>query len=109
VRARFVVPALATLVLASILALAGNAAIEAGNATQAVRFAPYSAQAWQLLGDTRRANGDLSGAAAAYRRATRLDPNDWRAWVSLAGVERGEPRRSALAEAARLNPLGGAH
>jgi hypothetical protein len=109
VRARIVVPALAALAVASILALAGNAAIDAGNGTHAVRFAPYSSQAWQLLGDARRANGDLSGAAAAYRRATRLDPNDWRAWVALAGVERGEPRRSALTEAARLNPLGGAH
>jgi hypothetical protein len=108
VRARIVVPALAALMLASILALAGNAAIDARNGTQAVRFAPYSSQAWKLLGDARRANGDLSGAAAAYRHATRLDPNDWTVWVALASVERGEPRRSALAEAARLNPLGGA-
>jgi predicted TPR repeat methyltransferase len=109
VRARVVVPTLAALMLAAILALAGNAAIDAGNAAQAVRLAPYSSQAWKLLGDTRRTNGDLSGAASAYRHATRLDPNDWSAWVALASVERGEPRRSALAEAARLNPLGGAH
>ena len=47
------------------------------------------------------------GALAPYRPATDLDPNDWTAWSSLAAVERGEPRRSALAEAARLNPLGG--
>jgi cytochrome c-type biogenesis protein CcmH/NrfG len=73
-----------------------------------VRYAPYSADAWTLLGDTRRTNGDDAGAAAAYRHATRLDPNDWRAWVALAAVERGEPRRAALAEAARLNPRGGA-
>jgi hypothetical protein len=105
VRARVVVPALAAVTLASILALAGNAAIEAGNAPQAVRFAPYSTEAWMLVGDTRRASGDVSGAAAAYRHAARLDPNDWSVWVALASVERGEPRRSALAEAARLNPL----
>jgi tetratricopeptide (TPR) repeat protein len=107
VRPRVAVPALLALTLAATLALAGNAAIEARNGAQAVRFAPYSAQAWELLGDARRANDDLAGAAAAYRHATRLDPNDWSVWVSLASVERGEPRRSALAEAARLNPLGG--
>jgi hypothetical protein len=106
VRARVVAPLLLASTLAAILALAGNAAIEAGNATQAVRLAPYSSQAWKLLGDVRRASGDLTGAAAAYRHATRLDPNDWSSWVALASVERGEPRRSALAEAARLNPMG---
>jgi hypothetical protein len=106
VRARVVVPVLAALTVASILALAGNAAVEAGDAPRAVRLAPYSSGAWKLLGDTRRARGDVSGAAAAYRHATRLDRNDWSAWAALASVERGEPRRSALAEAARLNPLG---
>ncbi|MDX6468034.1 MAG: Tetratricopeptide repeat, partial [Gaiellaceae bacterium] len=108
VRTRVIVPALAALMIASIAALAGNAAIDARNASQAVRFAPYSADAWMLLGDTRRASGDDAAAASAYRHATRLDPNDWRAWTALAAVEQGEPRRSALAEAARLNPLSGA-
>jgi hypothetical protein len=108
VRARAAVPLLVALTIAAVLALAGNAAIEAGNGARAVQLAPYSGAAWKLLGDTRRANGDRPGAAAAYRHATRLDPNDWSAWVALASVERGEPRRSALAEAARLNPLGGA-
>jgi hypothetical protein len=107
VRARVAVSALVALTLASILALAGNAAIEAGNTARAVRFAPYSTEAWTLLGDTRRANGDVPGAAAAYRRAAQLDPNDWSVWLALAAVEQGEPRRSALAEAARLNPMGG--
>jgi hypothetical protein len=109
VRARAAVPLLVALTFAAVLALAGNAAIEAGNGARAVQLAPYSGEAWKLLGDTRRASGDRPGAAAAYRHATRLDPNDWSAWLALASVERGEPRRSALAEAARLNPLGGAH
>jgi hypothetical protein len=42
----------------------------------------------------------------AYRRAVELDPHDWHAWRELATVSNGEPRRLALAEAARLNPLG---
>ncbi|MCW2977640.1 MAG: hypothetical protein JWM06_2921 [Actinomycetia bacterium] len=106
VRTRSVVPVLAALTAAGVLALAGNAALSQGNAQRALQFAPYSAQAWKLLGESRRANGDIAGAVRAYRRAVELDPNDWSAWRSLAGLLKGEPRRSALAEAARLNPFG---
>jgi hypothetical protein len=106
VRSRYVVPVLAALTAAGVLALAGNAALLQGNAERALRFAPYSAQAWKLLGESRRAHGDVAGAARAYRRAVELDPNDWSAWRALAGLLKGEPRRSALAEAARLNPFG---
>jgi predicted TPR repeat methyltransferase len=107
VRASVAVPALGALAIAAVLALAGNTAIEAGNANRAVRLAPYSPDSWMLLGDSRRSAGDLDGAAIAYRHATRLDPNDWHAWVALAAVARGEPRRFASAKAARLNPLSG--
>ena len=102
---RYAVPALAAVGAAGALALAGNAALSAGDAQRALRFAPYSADAWQMLGTSRQAAGDVAGARAAYRHAVRLDPNDWTAWLALAGVSRGEPRRFASAEAARLNPL----
>ena len=65
-------------------------------------------QAWRTIGDARLAAGDRAAARAAYREALRLDPADWQTWAELAGVSGGEPRRRALAEAARLNPLQGA-
>ena len=49
--------------------------------------------------------GDAESSPAAYRRALALDPNDWSLWARLASVSKGEPRRLALREAARLNPL----
>jgi hypothetical protein len=107
VRSRYVVPALAALTIAALLALAGSNALLAGNPQRALRFAPYSSDAWQALAESRRASGDIAGAVHAYHRAVELDPNDWRAWSGLAAVSKGEPRRLALAEAARLNPLGG--
>jgi O-Antigen ligase/Tetratricopeptide repeat len=106
VRSRYAVPALAALTVAGLLALAGNAGLLAGNPQRALRFAPYSSEAWKLLGESRRASGDNTGAVRAYRRAVELDPNDWRAWRELGGLSKGEPRRLALAEAARLNPFG---
>ena len=59
-----------------------------------------------MIGESRRATGDRTGARGAFHAAVRLDPNDWIAWVELAQVSTGEPRRSAEAEATRLNPLG---
>jgi hypothetical protein len=107
VRGRYAAPALAALTVAGLLALAGNAALVAGNPQRALRFAPYSSEAWRLLGDSRRLSGDSVGALRAYRHAVDLDPSDWRAWTEIGGLSNGEPRRLAHAEAARLNPLGG--
>jgi Tetratricopeptide repeat len=106
VRNRYSVPALAALTVGGVLALAGSSALQSGNPQRALRFAPYSAEAWIALGDARRTGGDTAGALHAYRRAVQLDPNDWRGWSELAAVSKGEPRRLALARAARLNPLG---
>lgn len=106
VRNRYAVPALAALVVAGVLALAGNNALVAGDPQRALQFAPYSSEAWKAIGDSRRAGGDREGAARAYRHAVQLDPNDWHAWTELAAVSTGEPRRLALAKAARLNPFG---
>ena len=102
-----VAPVLALVGVAAALALAGNAAIDRGDTASAMRWAPYSTDTWLLVARTRARSGDVPGARAAYRHALRLDPRDWTAWIELASVTSGEPRRSALAEAARLNPLGG--
>ena len=104
--------ALAALTAAAILGYAGNVrlqqaedALAAGDgpraaalAHAALRYAPFSADAWKVI-------GDAESSAAAYRRAIALDRNDWSLWTRLAGVTQGAPRRLALREAARLNPL----
>ena len=106
-------PVLIPLIAATVLAYAGNerlasarAALSSGDdaratadARSALRFAPFSAEAWEVIGDARR-------DPAAYRRGISLDRNDWSLWFQLAAATSGEPRRLALREAARLNPLG---
>jgi hypothetical protein len=104
--------ALAALTVAALLAYAGSvrlqeaqAALAAGNAPRAaslaraaLRYAPFSTDAWQVIGDAER-------SAAAYRRGLALDKNDWTLWSRLASVTKGAPHRLALREAVRLNPL----
>ena len=106
-------PVLIALIAATVLAYAGNARLAsarsalssgddtraAADARSALRFAPFSADAWEVIGDATR-------SAAAYRRGIALNRNDWSLWYRLAAVTSGEPHRLALREAARLNPLG---
>jgi hypothetical protein len=106
-------PVLVPLIAATVLAYAGNerlasarAALSSGDdaraaadAHSALRFTPFSADAWEVI-------GDATQSAAAYRRGIELDRNDWNLWFQLAAVTTGEPHRLAVREAARLNPLG---
>ena len=106
-------PVLIPLIAATVLAYAGNerlasarAALSSGDdaraaadARSALRFAPFSADAWEVI-------GDATHSAAAYRRGISLDRNDWNLWFQLAAVTNGEPHRLAAREAARLNPFG---
>jgi len=113
VRRAPLVAAFAALTAASVLAWAGEAKLESArdalrandapravaSARDALRYAPWSADAWAVI-------GDATASAAAYRRALARDPSDWSLWLRLARVTSGEPRRRALHEAARLNALG---
>lgn len=106
-------PVLVPLIAATVLACAGNerlasahAALSSGDdvravadARSALRFAPFSAEAWEVI-------GDATHSPAAYRRGVALDRNDWNLWFQLAAVTGGEPHRLARREAARLNPFG---
>jgi O-antigen ligase/polysaccharide polymerase Wzy-like membrane protein len=112
-RSRSFVPLLVLLPAAGILAYAGNARLAsarsalqqgdraraAATARSALRFAPYSADAWEVI-------GDAGGGTAAYRRGLALDPNDWVLWSKLAAASTGKSHRLALREAVRLNPKG---
>lgn len=68
---------------------------------------PDSPVAWIGLGNMRHAQGDLAGAAAAFRRAIEADPEVAEAWnnlaVTLADSGRQREARAAIAEAVRLD------
>jgi tetratricopeptide (TPR) repeat protein len=102
----------------ALLALVGNtaatkadAAVSDGHwksaarhARQVIRWAPWSSQGWQLLGEAQLAQRQPAAAQRSLRRAAKKDPQNWSVWLELATAETGAARRQALAEAKRLNP-----
>ncbi len=83
----------------------GNWDDVAANARDARRWAPWSSQPWELLGEAKRGRGDAAGARESFREAIEREPRNWELWLELATVTEGPERRRALAEAERLNPL----
>ncbi|MFE1602192.1 O-linked N-acetylglucosamine transferase family protein [Methylobacterium sp. ID0610] len=65
----------ARILLGAALRAEGRAAAARSVHEAAVVWAPESVEAWHELGHTRRGAGDGAGAARAYRRAARLDPD----------------------------------
>ena len=78
---------------------------QSADARTATDWAPWSSQAWQLLGEVQQAQGKLGPARISLRTAANRDPSDWTIWFDLATVTTGGERAHAIAEAARLNPL----
>jgi hypothetical protein len=74
-------------------------------ARRAIRWAPWSAEGWQHLGESQLGLGQTAEARAAFRRAIRDDPGGWEHWYYLAIASNGRTRADALDEARRLNPL----
>ncbi|MGZ4392068.1 MAG: O-antigen ligase family protein, partial [Gaiellaceae bacterium] len=113
------VAAAVALTVFAFFGLLGNRALSAANAAadsrqprkqeskarQAVRWAPWSSEAWRLVAEGQYAQGDLAGARASLRRALEKDPDDWQVWFNLAAASRGRERAAAIARARRLNPL----
>lgn len=78
---------------------------------EAARIYPYSDCTYRNLGVTyeeRAKSGDVHKAEAAYRKASELDPKDWRNWNALAGnmgaQERYKECRDASVKAMSCNP-----
>jgi hypothetical protein len=108
------------LVAFSAAGLAGNAALDRGrlalrasafaeardDSRAALRWAPWSAEAWRLLGEAARARGDRLPAREHFAHGVERDPNNWALWRGLARESRGPARRRAAARAAALNPFG---
>lgn len=82
---------------------------EAASAYEAVVAAmPDDFQSWNNLGNARAAAGDLDGAVLALQRAIQLRPDIAPIQVNLSKIlgdlDRPEPRRRIMREAARLAP-----
>jgi hypothetical protein len=74
-------------------------------ARKAERWAPWSSEPWQRLGEAQLSRGDLAGARVSLRRAIDKEPTDWLLWFRLAEASTGAARARALDEAERRNPL----
>ena len=92
-------------------AAASIAALETGDseralteARRAIRWAPWSDEAWQLRGEAELALRDDAAARRSLRRALELNPESWSAWLDLA-VAGDAHAEQALERAKRLNPL----
>lgn len=79
-------------------------ATSAAAASRAERWAPWSSQPWQLLGDAQFAQGQVDAARASFLTAISKDSEDWGIWLDLAVASDGALQRRAFAEAERLNP-----
>jgi O-Antigen ligase/Tetratricopeptide repeat len=74
-------------------------------ARKAKRWAPWSSEPWQRLGEAQLAAGDNAAARKSLRKAIDKEPTDWLLWFRLAEATSGDAKRQAAGEAARLNPL----
>jgi hypothetical protein len=79
---------------------------EAGerDARSARRWAPWSAEPWQRLGEAELASGRLAAARESLRRALDRDSRNWALWYELATASEGNAREDALRRARSLNP-----
>jgi O-Antigen ligase/Tetratricopeptide repeat len=108
----------AALALVGFAGLIGNGALDASaraaaserwpqsasQARKAIRWLPWSAEAWRQLAIAQSHEGDPAAAEASLRRAVAKSPDEWRPWVGLARLSTGRAQREALRQAARLNP-----
>ncbi|MBA2504534.1 MAG: hypothetical protein H0V29_01155 [Thermoleophilaceae bacterium] len=72
-----------------------------GDATAARRVAPFAATPSLQEALVRESAGDLPGAAASARRATKAEPDNWRTWLVLSRLEAKQERAAASVAAYR--------
>lgn len=76
------------------------------DASKARQWLPWAAAPWQVSGTAYLAEDRLRAAHASFSAALRREPSDWSSWLGLSQSSTGSSRARALAQAARLNPLG---
>jgi O-antigen ligase len=77
----------------------------AAEARKAKRWAPWSSEPWQRLGEAQLGRGDLVSAEASFREAIEREPTNFELWLDLARATGGADRAAALARAESLNPF----
>ena len=70
-----------------------SSARRSASAAKAHRWAPWSAPALSVLGESRVLARDRPGGLAALRQAAAKDPGDWQTWFDIAVVTSGAERR----------------
>jgi O-antigen ligase len=85
-------------------ASAGRWRQSASEARKAIRWLPWSSEAWRRLALAQSEEGRLAAARASLRTAIAKSPEEWRPWVSLMRLSTDRVQRRALGRAARLNP-----
>jgi tetratricopeptide (TPR) repeat protein len=86
--------------------LRGDYAAAERDARRARRWAPWSSEPWQRLGEAQLVSGRLAEAQASFRRALERDSRNWALWYELATASKGRARSEALLRARQLNPRG---
>ena len=77
----------------------------ATQAQKASDWAPWSAEALDILGRAQLARGQVVEARASFQRAVEKSPNDWELWRDLSAASPPAQARIALRRARALNPL----
>ena len=112
------VAAALVLVLVAFASLTGNSAIAASDraaddqnwtkaaeqARKARRWAPWSSEPWQRLGEAHLGQGEFAAAEHDFREAINREPRDFELWLDLARATDGAERARAVARAHALNP-----
>jgi MFS family permease len=74
-------------------------------ARTAKRWAPWSSEPWQRLGEAHLGLGAFEEAERDFREAIEREPHDFELWLGLARATDGGERAAALRRASELNPF----
>ena len=83
----------------------GNWSKAESEARKAKRWAPWSSEPWQRLGEAHLGQDRFAAAEQDFREAIDREPRDFELWLDLARATDGAERAAALRRASELNPL----
>jgi hypothetical protein len=83
----------------------GRWADAADEARTGKRWAPWSSEPWQRLGEAHLGQGSFAEAERDFREAIEREPRDFELWLGLAHATDGAERAAALRRARALNPF----